>query len=129
MASCQVHAASCLLSACLALVANYHQTAGVKSGSQSSVVDLAWGTSLPDVVVALMLPATLRFVQATTGVVIHTYSLAQGAVLSGVSVNRCDQSCFALTSAAGSLVLATVTDPKSSIKAQEVSLREAGPHF
>lgn len=101
----------------------------MKSGSQSSVVDLAWGTSLPDVVVALMLPATLRFVQATTGVVIYTYSLAQGAVLSGICVNRCDQSCFALTSAAGSLVLATVTDPKSSIKAQELSLREAGPHF
>jgi hypothetical protein len=99
----------------------------VKSGYQGAVVDLAWGTASPDVLVALILPATLRFVNATTGAVMRTYSLAQGAVMAGICANRYDHSCFALTSAAGSLVVATVKDPNGTVEAQEVSLRETGP--
>ena len=100
--------------------------AGGKNAAQGAVVDLAWGTATPDTLVALVEPATLLFVRAATGEITRSYSLAHGAVLTGIAVNPWDAASFALTSLSGSLVLAYVETADGRVLGRPVTLPGAG---
>ena len=96
--------------------------------AHGAVIDLAWGTAAPDTLVALLEPATLVFVNASSGSVLRSYSLAYGAVLTGLAVSPWDAASFALTSMAGALVLAYIADAEGAVLGRQVELPVAGMH-
>lgn len=99
---------------------------GSKQPAQGRIVDMVWGTATPDTLVVLAEPATLLFVSGSNGVVQRTYALAHGAVLTGLSVSPWDRASFALTSAAGSLVLAFIEAADARVLGRPVVLPAPG---
>jgi hypothetical protein len=90
------------------------------------VIDLAWGTGTKDTLVALIEPATLVFVNGSSGAVLRSYALAQGALLSGISVNPWYGASIALTSMSASMVLAHIETPAGHVLGRQISLPFAG---
>lgn len=99
---------------------------GGKHAARGAVIDLAWGTGTKDTLVALIEPAILVFVNGSSGAVLRSYALAQGALLSGLSVNVWDGASLALTSMSATLVLAHVETPTGHVLGRQISLPFAG---
>lgn len=100
--------------------------AGSRHGAHGAVLDLAWGTAVPDTLVALIEPATLLFVHAASGAVLRSFSLTAGAVLTGIEVNPWDRTSVAMTSASGAVLLGSVPAPDAAIDGRQIALPDVG---
>lgn len=82
-----------------------------KQPQQPAVVDMAWGSSARDALLALLQPATLVIINAQTGAIARTLALAQGQVVSSLVMDEWDPSMFAATTMSNSLLTCRIEDP------------------
>lgn len=83
-----------------------------KQPQQPAVVDMAWGSSARDALLVLLQPATLVIVNAQTGAIVRTLTIAQGQVVTSLLVDEWDPAVFATTTMSNSLLTCRIDDPQ-----------------
>lgn len=73
---------------------------------------MAWGSSARDALLVLLQPASLVIINAQTGAIVRTLTIAQGQVVTSLVVDEWDPAVFATTTMSNSLLTCRIDDPQ-----------------